>query len=135
MQLPSLHDYEVSDYHVDGKAHTIRLTLAPPKGSPSAREIIELTFRDVEGYVFEHDLGTSVILAVEEEPLMAFLSENAEHFAREARWGWPLFWQGSVERTAAWLSSRGRRVWAISSSYGMSGWVVAGAATLGNSHA
>ena len=134
MQLPSLYDYEVSGYHVDDKAHTIRFILAPPKGSPNARESVEIVFGDVEGYFLEHDLGTSIVFAVEEQPLLPFLFRNEEHFVHEAQWGWPLFWQGSAQGTASWLTSRGRRVWAISSSYGMSGWVVAGAVTFRNGH-
>ena len=135
MQLPSLHDYEVSGYQVDDKAHTIRFILAPPKGSPNAGESVELVFGDVEGYFLERDLGTSIVLAVEEEPLLPFLSRNAERFAHRAQRGWPRFWRGSAQGTASWLTSRGRRVWAISSSYGISGWVVAGAVRFGNGHA
>jgi hypothetical protein len=134
-QLPSLHDYEVNAYFVDGKSRSIRFTLSPPKGSTNRSDSPELIFREVEGYLFERDPGTSIALAVEERPLATFLTENEEYFAHESQWGWPQFWRGSGELTATWLTSHGCRVWRIATSYGLSGWVVAGNATFHNGHA
>ncbi len=134
-QLPSLHDYEVDAYLVDGKSRTIRFTLSAPEGSSNRRESSELIFRDVEGYLFERDLDTGIVLAAEEWPLITFLTENEEYFARESQWGWPQFWRGSVDLTATSLTSRGCRVWRIATSYGLSGWVVAGNAIFHNGHA
>jgi hypothetical protein len=74
-------------------------------------------------------------LAVEEQPLESFLADNESHFSREARWGWPRFWQGSADRTAEWLASRSRRVWTITASYRLSGWVVAGGVAYNNAPA
>ena len=133
-QLPSLHDYEVNAYLVDGKNRTIRFTLSAAKGSANQSEPSELIFRDVEGYLFERDLDTGVVLAVEERPLTTFLTENEEYFAHESQWGWPQFWRGSADLTATWLTSRGCRVWKIETSYGLSGWIVAGNATFHNGH-
>ena len=79
--------------------------------------------------------SSSATLAVEEQQLQSFLADNEAHFAREARWGWPRFWQGSAEQTAAWLATRGRRVWTVSASYGLSGWIVAAAAAYQNTKA
>lgn len=134
-QLPSLHDYEVNAYLVDGKTRTIRFTLVPPKGSPNRNDSCGLIFQEVEGYCLQRHLGTGIVLAVEEQPFVAFLTENEEHFAHESQWGWPQFWRGSTDLTAAWLGSRGCRVWTIATSYGLSGWVVAGNAAFHNGHA
>ncbi len=132
--LPYLHDYEVTAYHVDGKSRTIRFTLSALKGSANRSGFSELIFRDVEGYLFERDLDTGVVLAAEERPLTTFLTENEEYFAHESQWGWPQFWRGSADLTATWLTSRGCRVWKIATSYGFSGWIVAGNATFHNGH-
>ncbi len=134
-QLPCLHDYEVTAYLVDGKSRTIRFTLSAPKGSANRRESSELIFRDVEGYLFGRDLDTGVVLAAEERPLTTFLTENEEYFEHESQWGWPQFWRGSAHVTAAWLTSHDCRVWKIATSYGLSGWIVAGSATFHNSDA
>jgi hypothetical protein len=134
-QLPSFHDYEVNAYLVDGKSRTIRFTLSPPDCSANRNDSSEVTFHEVEGYWLQRDFGTGIALAVEEQPVVAFLIENEAHFAHESQWGWPQFWRGSVDLTAAWLTSLGCRVWTIATSYGLSGWVVAGNATFHNSHA
>jgi hypothetical protein len=131
-QSPSLHEYGVNAYRVDGKTRTIRFKLGTQEGSSKPRESSELVFTEVEGYLFGRGLETGMVLAAEEQPLAAFLAENEEHFARESQWGWPQFWRGSVDLTAAWLTSRGCRVWRIATSYGLSGWVVAGNATFHN---
>ncbi len=113
VQLPSLHEYAVDTYRVDGERRTIRFSLRAPESSSNRRGSSELVFSDVEGYLFERDL----------------------YFAHESQWGWPQFWRGSADLTAAWLASRGCRVWRIATSYGLSGWVVAGNATFHNGHA
>jgi hypothetical protein len=119
-------------YEIDSANRTMRFTLARPDDSGREHPSVELVFHDVEGYLLRRDNGTESALAVEEQPLVAFLGRHEAYFANEARWGWPRFWQGSAQTTAAWLASRGRRVWAISASYGLSGWVVAGNATYHN---
>jgi len=119
------------DYEIDGKNRTMRFTLTRPNGGDAFRSV-ELVFRDVEGYLLKRDAGSDRALAVEEQTLTAFLGQNEAYFAREARWGWPRFWRGSAQSTAAWLASRGSRVWAISASYGFSGWIVAGNAMYHN---
>lgn len=126
MDSRSLHSYEVSGYRIDGS--TIRFALDGPNRSGQAHRSVEMVFRDVEGYLFERALGGDTALAVEEHPLIAFLRTNEAYFAQEARWGWPRFWQGSADQTEGWLAYRGRRVWTVSTSYGLSGWVVAGSA-------
>jgi hypothetical protein len=124
------HSYEVDGYEIEG--NTIRFALARPNGSGDATGSVEVVFRDVEGYLFERKGRTDAILAVEERKLDDFLVENEAFFSCEARWGWPRFWQGCAEQTAGWLAYRGRHVWNVSMSYGLSGWVVAGTAAYEN---
>jgi hypothetical protein len=126
MDSPSLHSYAMNGYHIDGS--TIRFALDGQTRSAEPHRAVELVFRDVEGYLFERKTGGDTVLTVEEHPLIAFLRANEEYFAREARWGWPRFWQGSADQTEGWLAYRGRRVWTVSTSYGLAGWVVAGSA-------
>jgi len=116
--------------HIDGS--TIRFALAGPGRTGEAHGAVELVFRDVEGYLFERKSGGDTVLTVEEHPLIAFLRANEDYFAREARWGWPRFWQGSAEQTEGWLAYRGRRVWMVSTAHGLCGWIVAGSADYRN---
>ena len=116
---------------IDGcriEGSTIRFAVADPHGTSAPNRSVELVFRDVEGYLFERKGEPCAVLAVEERGLDEFLFENEAFFSREARWGWPRFWQGCVEQTAGWLAYRGRRVWTVATSSGLSGWVVAGSA-------
>jgi hypothetical protein len=124
------HDYEMQSYHIDGDV--IRFALTEPAPNGATRSAVELVFRHVEGYFFRRNATAGVALAVEEQALESFLADNEAHFRREARWGWPRFWQGSADRTAAWLAARARRVWTVTASYRLSGWIVAGAAAYHN---
>lgn len=54
-----------------------------------------------------------------------FLVQNANYFEQEKKWGWPLFWLGTIEKTLDRLSSKGVKCFEISSSYGLSGWILA----------
>jgi hypothetical protein len=130
MQPRPLHDYEMQGYHIDG--NTIRFALTQQETTGAAGSSVELVFRDVEGYFFRRNAAADVALAVEEQQLARFLADNEAYFAREARWGWPRFWQGSADRTAAWLGARRCRVWTVSASYGLWGWIVAGNAAYKN---
>jgi len=116
----------MNGYQIDGS--TIRFALADPARSDRVQRSVELVFRDVEGYLFEKKADGNTTLTVEERPLLAFLRANEDYFARESRFGWPRFWQGSADQTEGWLAYRGRRVWTVSTSYGLSGWIVAGSA-------
>jgi hypothetical protein len=134
IDVPSLHDYEITGYGVDGPARRIQFALVAPKGVAN-RGMSELTFSGVEGYFLEHDLGTSVVFAVERVHLQRFVEENAQRFIVSAKWGWPLFWRGSIQDSVAWLASRQCHPWEISSSYGLAGWVVASGVTYRERHA
>jgi hypothetical protein len=133
--MESLHDHYISGYHVNGRARSLQLEIARPEDDQESVVSLHLTFGDVEGYLLEHDLAVNIIFAVEEQPLAEFLQDNAALFAVESKWGWPLFWQGSVEKTADSLSNLGARAWVISTSYGLSGWVVARKAAISEVHA
>jgi hypothetical protein len=124
------HDYEMQSYDIAGDV--IRFALTEPARNGGAHSSVELVFRDVEGYFFRRNATAGVALAVEELELESFLADNEAQFSREARWGWPRFWQGSAERTTDWLVARARRVWTVTASYRLSGWIVAGAAAYHN---
>jgi len=133
MTMRSFHDHYISGYHVDGRTRSLQLDIARPEDDQNSVVSLQLVFSDVEGYFLEHDLAINIIFAIEEQPLGEFVQENAALFEEECKWGWPLFWQGNSEKTTRSLSVLGARAWVISTSYGLSGWVVArGAAVSGH---
>ena len=119
------HDYCLAGHTVDGERRRITFDLVWPFDSAVDIRRATVIFFGVEGYAFEHDLGKNIVLALSEEPLDAFLQEQAELFRAESRWGWPPFWRGDVPLTLAALSAKGVRCFEVSSSYGLTGWVLA----------
>jgi hypothetical protein len=123
--MRSWHDYHLTGYAVAGLERRISFELSWPYETATEVRHARLVFLGVEGYFFEHDLGGNILYSIEEEPLDDFLRENAQRFERERKWGWPLFWKGDVESTASHLSGVGAKVYDVSTSYGLSGWILA----------
>ncbi|MBB3193893.1 hypothetical protein [Roseateles terrae] len=141
------HDFHITGYSVDGKRRAIVFHLESPIESmpghssgtrsdePARGSRVQLRFEGVEGYFLEHDLRGNIVYAFEEIPLRPFLEQWADTFTKSSQWGWPLFWTGgsrsgadaseSVEAAFQHLSARGVMCVELSSSYGLSGWVLA----------
>jgi hypothetical protein len=119
------HDYHLTGYKVDGVGHEITFEVSWPYKSSTDIAFAFVVFSEVEGYFFEHDLGANILYSLAEEPLEAFLTEHAKRFEQEAKWGWPLFWRGSAQQTLDHLNAKNIKCFEISSSYGLSGWVLA----------
>lgn len=100
-----MHDYVLLGYSVDGEQKTITFKLVSPTGATATAH-----FKGVEGYHFEHDLGRNILYGIAEAPLANFLTAHAAWFEEEQKWGWPLFWQGSVESTLADCEERTLRL-------------------------
>src|SRR6267143_541898 len=122
--MRSWHDYYVTGYVVDGGGGTITFVLRAPSETTND-EASRLTVHGVKGYFLEHDLGSNIVFEIKEGGLAEFLDENAPLFNEEKKWGWPLFWKGSTSTTMEYLSQNHAKLWEISTSYGLSGWVVA----------
>jgi hypothetical protein len=123
--MRSWHDYHLTGYLVEGTAHRISLDVCWPYGTDTDVRRAHVVFSEVEGYFFEHDLGGNILFSIEEEQVESFLRYHAEKFQHESKWGWPLFWQGDVGSTQRYMMNRSLKPFDISTSYGLSGWVVA----------
>jgi hypothetical protein len=133
--MRSWHDFNIIGYTVDGKFRSLTFDIEGPADSyPDVRRA-EIRFTDVECYYLEHDLGVSIVLAFEEVALEEHLAEWAERFETESKWGWPRFWRAKpypprhvreeLEDSLAVLRSKEVRCFHLSSSYGLSGWILA----------
>ena len=123
--MRSWHDYHLNGYSVEGAKRYITFEVSWPYEASTDIKRASVVFADVEGYFFEHDLGGNILYSISEEPLEAFLSRNAERFEKETKWGWPLFWRSSIGQTLEHLNAKHVKCFEISSSYGLSGWVLA----------
>jgi hypothetical protein len=128
--MQSFHDYHLTGYSVDGQAKEVRLRLewlSPPDAeNPRPPQI--LVFRGVQDYFLEHDMGINIVYGIEEVSLEEHVRSNADSFAESSKWGWPRFWLESADATTSQLRSKGMKCFELSSSYGLSGWVVAASA-------
>jgi len=123
--LPSFHDYLLTGHAVDGEQSTLSFTLRWPYDEiPVDIQRATITFSGVSAYLLEHDLGQNILLDIEEFPLAQCLCEQTAFFDAQRRWG-PRFWQHGHEAALASLTQQGVRAFAISPSYGMSGWILA----------
>jgi hypothetical protein len=126
--LPSLHDDFLVSYEVDCEAHRIKLRakrnarVEANKGLPD-RAIV---FEGVEGYHFENDASGNIIFSLEcvsiEQLLAAYGSQIAGSY-RQA--GAPGPWAADLASAAQSLNAKGVQAFELSSSCGLSGWILA----------
>ncbi len=131
--MKSFHDYHLTGYSVDGRAREVRLHLEwqSPQDPELPRPPQTVVFEGVQDYFLEHDLGINIVYGIEEVSLEDHVRTNAETFAASSKWGWPRFWRETAQETTFVLLASGMRCFQLSSSYGLSGWVVAASARAG----
>jgi hypothetical protein len=121
--LPSLHDWYLVSYGVRCEARQITLVARTWEKAGSIRTI---AFSGVEGYVFRNDGLGNIIFALEEIPVEQLLSQFSAQIAESYRLaGAPGPWAGDLGSAAQVLAAKGVRGFILSSSYGLSGWVLA----------
>ena len=133
--MHSWHDFHIVGYAVNGKGQEVSFDLEWPYESGSLVRRAKLRFLGVEGYFLEHDMGGNIVFDFSERPLSEFLQEWTERFEASCRWGWPKFWRlqpyparplaVEVEDAQRWLVAKGIKCIELSSSYGLSGWILA----------
>jgi hypothetical protein len=121
----TVHDNWLISYEVQCEARTIVLrTKNPAKNEPT--KLINVVFEGVQGYRFENDAFGSIILDLETMPVERFLKEYGAEISESYRMaGSPGPWAGNLEAAPAYFGGQGVRAFVLSSSYGLSGWVLA----------
>lgn len=123
--MGSWHDYQLIGYTVDGENKQIIFQMLWASETKTDISRVNVAFSGVEGYHFERDMGENIVSDIKVVPLKPFLVKNARFFKQQRQWGWPLFWQGSVAATLAYLESKHVQCWELSASFGLSGWLLA----------
>ena len=123
--MRTFHDYHLTGYEVRGTIGEIELSLRWPYKTGVQHPPAQVVFRNVQGYFFEHDLGGNILYAIEEVDLEQRVHAEAASFGEQHKWGWPLFWRGTAAQTVELLTQQNAKWFDISSSYGLSGWIVA----------
>lgn len=90
-------------------------------------EFTDVIFREVVAHHFEHTLPGNILFDVGEAEIDTVVRANAGIFGESWRYGWPPFeYGGDLNLLVAALKAASVRAYSIDSSYGMSGWVLAG---------
>jgi hypothetical protein len=122
--LPSLHDNYLVSYAVDCAARRIEIRARRPHSAGGESRIV--VFDGVEAYHFQNDAFGNIIFSLEligvEHLLSKYRSEIAESY-RTA--GAPGPWAADLDLASQILKDKGVQGFILSSSYGLSGWVLA----------
>jgi hypothetical protein len=123
MQEPSIHDNRVISYEVDGQNRRVVLHTRFEERQPF--EVTDVIFEGVLAYHFENDNFGNILFGIEEVPVEQLVQENRSLFEQGAPYAWPGPWNDTPETSVHHLIAKGAKAFEISSSYGLSGWVIA----------
>ena len=124
--LPSFHDDFLVGYEVDCEGREIKLHIKPAASVAQQARCSTVLFTGVEGYRFENDAFGNIIFDLETVDLAGFVSEYGSELAESFRVAGALgTWVSDLDGAPRRLSEQGIQAFVLSSSYGLSGWVLA----------
>ena len=86
---------------------------------------MDVVFRGVVAYHIEGDCFENIVFDVEEVPIPFVVGDGATFAERCRQHGWPRDWNPHRESAQDFLARSGARVFDITCSYGLGGWVAA----------
>jgi len=120
----SVHDNNIFAYTVD--CENRRLTLHTVSHRGEAPAYTDIVFEDVVAHKFENVLSGNIILCIDEVAAKTIVGCEAALFAESWKYGWPpIEYNGGPDVLISALQNQGILGFEISSSYGLSGWVLA----------
>lgn len=121
----SIHDNHLVAYEVRCKNRMIVLhTEFDHENFPF--EATDVVFSGVQGYRFEDDAFGNIIYGIEEIPVGQLIEEHRAQIAESYRMaGAPGPWAANLDTAAPLLKAQGAKGFILSSSFGLSGWVIA----------
>ena len=119
-----IHDNLVLRYTVDRVSRTLLIETRSDDPRPEHTDVV---FHDVLAYVLENDsLETGTILyGIEKRPATEALKCSPEAFEAGRAFAWPGWWNEDAEKAREYIEGSGKFAFEISSSIGLSGWVLA----------
>jgi len=127
-ELPSLHDNFLVSYEVDCEARRIKLRARRDERVEANRglPVRTIVFAGVEGYQFENDAFGNIIFSLECVPIEHLLGAYGSRIAESYRLaGAPGPWAANLASAAQSLKAKRIQAFELSSSYGISGWILA----------
>jgi hypothetical protein len=89
------------------------------------REITDVVFRGVEAYHIFGDNLSTILFDIEDYPIERILTDFSSEFESGVKYCWPGFWNTSVDACLDYFVEHKLRGWRISSSIGLTGFVIA----------
>jgi hypothetical protein len=127
--LPSLHDDFLVSYEVNCETRQIKLRAKRDPRVPAAngeRENHTIVFNGVEGYQFENDNFGNIIFSLEVVPVERVLAIYGSQIATSySMAGAPNSWAADLASAPQVLIAKGTQGFILTSSYGLSGWILA----------
>lgn len=126
--VPSLHDDFLVSYEVNCEARQIKLRARRDRRVPGNEHLRDrvIVFNGVEGYQFENDAFGNIIFSLQRIPVEQLISERKAEIAESFRMrGAPGSWAADLGSAAQTLTAIGIQAFDLSSSYGLSGWILA----------
>jgi hypothetical protein len=121
----SIHDNLLISYEVQCEARTIVLR-TEYRASDRRTEFTNVVFTGVQGYRFENDAFGNIIFDLETVPMERILTEYGAEISESYRMsGSPGPWAADLDSAGAYLREQGAQGFILSSSFGMSGWILA----------
>jgi hypothetical protein len=120
----SVHDNRLISYTVSDSTKTI---LFETVFDETSNEFTKITFLNISAYFFEHhslQLGT-IFFDIKEIDVEIILETNWKRFEEGRQWGWPGSWADTKQTAKTYFQENAVRAFEISSSCGLSGWVLA----------
>lgn len=122
-------DYFLVGYEVHCDEPEIRLyaeQVSLDNGASKEVRFTRICFTGVEAYQFDRDNCGGILLEIVEQPLATFIEEQEGRFDETFRSsGWPRFWQGSKKEALEYLEAYSVKTFRFTTSYGMTGWILA----------
>ena len=119
----SVYDNSVVAYEVLAKEK--KIVLHTECRDRESHEFTDIVFEEGLSYDFENDLFGTIIFDVKEVDLPALLKENVAMFEDGWHYGWSRGWERDKKDIDVFVRRLKMRAFELSSTYGMSGWVLA----------
>lgn len=115
----NIHDNEIISYNVNFKKKEITFETLNYKN-----ETIMIVFQDVLAHLFEIEMPNSIIFDIEEFEPEEMIEENIELLENTKGYCWPISYNNTNELLEK-LKLGKYNYYVISSSFGLSGWILA----------
>ena len=117
-----VHDNTIQSYTVDFETDT--LIIKTLHCTDKTQEKTNVIFTDYLAHTFDGEMKGSIIFDIREYQLEHFLREELNMMREQRRFGWPMYYKTENE-LIEFFQTNGYKVFEISSSYGLCGWVFA----------